>query len=84
VKKLFYVLDIRAQTNVGPIYLAHNNIQIIRDLEDAVNDKDGPFGKRPSEYALINAGEIDETTGQITQEHPPTMELNLSSLIKQQ
>lgn len=85
MKRLYQVIDIRAEVTVGAIYTDPNPVAITRQLEEMVNDSKSDFAKHPADYALLELGVQHEGSWEIEpRDGGPAVLLNLSELKQKQ
>lgn len=71
MKKIFTVLDIKAEAYLQPFFVPTTAFAV-RSFAETCNTPDHDFQKFPEDYVLIDLGEYDEQTGIITS-HPTPM-----------
>lgn len=65
IKKLFSILDAKAQAFSDPVFLPNNAIAE-RSFKIAANDPNSYIGQCPTDYTLFALGEWDDETGKFT------------------
>lgn len=63
-KHLYVVLDKKAKALLGPIMHDYNEVNITRQVIEAVNKPDTLIGRSPEDFCILCLGSIDEETGQ--------------------
>jgi len=69
--KVLVALYDRATEAYAPVMTVHTKGEAIRSFRQAVNDRDTPINKNPTDYELYKVGDYDDEHGTIT----PCMEL---------
>lgn len=81
---LYQVYDTRAQTTLGPIFTAINEVSVARELRDHANNKETLIGKTPEDFVLLQIGVQDQDTGQIDPMERTTVVLKCTELVTPQ
>lgn len=73
--KLFCMYDVKAQHFIQP-FAETSTHAALRGFEVAVNEGKSTFSRFPDDFCLMELGDFDQTSGQIT---PATAPINLGS-----
>lgn len=67
IKKLYAVLDVRAE-NFGPPIAVNHEVEARRSFAQVVNESGTPFNTYPGDFKLVFVGTFNDSTGVILQE----------------
>lgn len=65
LKRVFAVYDSKVEAYMQPFY-ARTTGEALRSWEQACNDGNSPMSQHPSDFTLLEIGEYNEKTGQLT------------------
>lgn len=82
IHKIYSVYDTKAEVYSLPYYM-NNEPSAIRTFSDWVNNKETPYGKHPEDYILFSCGELDDSTGTITQDKISSIGNGLQFIIQE-
>lgn len=76
---IYTIYDSKAQTYTLPFYMT-TDAMAKRQFSNWANDPNHTFGKNPEDYTLFAAGQYDDETGTITQDHISSIGIALQFL----
>lgn len=82
MKRIYTTYDRVAQACVGPMFTEHRDESAIRIFSDAIQNDGNFVNQHPNDYEIRRIGTFNETTGEITPEHPETIVTGAQVLAK--
>jgi len=79
--KAFCPEDLKLNVFMAPFFMLHIG-QALRVWEDQVNNPDSIIGKHPADFRLVQVGEFDDATGELTPMRPNPVATALEYLRK--
>lgn len=70
--QIFSIFDVKADAYITP-FLLPNKAMAIRAFADCVNSASHQFGQNPQDYTLFHIGSFDDTSANITADHPRSL-----------